>query len=535
MSAKFAPVATVVAVVLAVLLFVIFKLPGCRKGAREEVPVPTPTPSVTPRPTVTPKPTPIYIPQKRLETSKLFNDMQVKTRVESEPGDTATIERLTPGSYAVEINVKVKVPKANTDLASLSKLNPDLPKLLPGLPGLLEKGRVSEKYEALYGRKLAMLQRNLPRLDSLLSRHNFYDCETILELRHPQTKRTAVLIQADMDVDTDGSDPDRLPAVDASDPTFQPMTSYRWPKQTELVNPFLAGRQARLHALEAELAKAKGLGEPRLQALRESIGAARYEVSQLKNYSFLLAATDPYVVLPGMMQEGQAPAFRPGFQPKLGDYCAVIHGNIIYPAIVGDIGPKATLGEASLRIGKEINSEASGLHRPESQLKVTYLFFPNSADEPAGPPDLDKWHARVEALLNEIGGYGGSLHKWVNLSRPAPTPTPTPTPSPSAAPGASPGPGTPCPTVTPCPTLPVCPPGTSPSPAVPAPPAAPAAASATPPVAATPTPSPSATPSPKLSPKPSPKEKSASKPASAALQGSPKPAGTPAASPRKSP
>ncbi|MCX6968069.1 MAG: glycoside hydrolase family 75 protein, partial [Verrucomicrobia bacterium] len=366
-----------------------------------------------------------------------FNGMEVRTKVESEPGSTATLERETPSSYALELNVKVKIPKPNGDLAALSKLNPALPKVLPGLEAMIATAQISDKYEALYTRKLAQLQRNLPRLDLLLTRHNFFDCETILQLRHPQTRRTVLLLQADMDVDTDGSDPDRLPAVNPSDPTFQPLTSYRWPKQTVLTNPFLPGREARLRALEVELAHSKGMGEPRLQALRDSVSAAKYEVHQLKTCSFLIAATDPYVVLPGLFTEGMDPAF----QPKLGDYCAVIHGNTIYPAIIGDVGPRDLVGEASSRLGKEINSETTATHRAESDLKVTYLYFPNSADKPFGPPDLVQWRARVEALLNEVGGFEGTLHTWVNLSKPAPTPTPTPSPIPVPIPVPIPIPG----------------------------------------------------------------------------------------------
>jgi len=448
---------------------------------------PTPTPTATP----TPKPTPIYVPQKRLEVSKFFNGMEIHSKLESEPGGYATQERETPDSYALELSVKVKVPKPNRDMETLSKLNEALPRVLPGLAEMLPEAQVSDKYEALYGRKLAELQHSLPRLDLFLSRHNFFDCETILQLRHPQTGRTVVLLQADMDVDTDGSDPDRLPAVDPADPTFQPITNYHWPKQTPLINPFLSVYQAKLRSLIAELTQAQKTNDTRLPGLREDVSDARYKVEKLKTQSFLLAATDPYVVLPGLMGEGMDPAF----QPRVGDYCAVIHGNTIYPAIIGDIGPRDLVGEASLRLGKEINSETTALHRAESNLKVTYLFFPNSADKPFGPPDLPKWQARVEALLNEIGGYGGTLHTWVNLSKPAPTPTPTPsptlgpTPPPEGSPSASPTPGPPNPvaspapspattgtgTSTPAPTLtsPTTPPTATPLPSSPSKPGAP--------------------------------------------------------------
>ena len=72
---------------------------------------------------------------------------------------------------------------------------------------------VSPLYADLYATKVKVLRDNLGRLDQLLSRHNFYDCQTVLQLRHPQTHRKALLLQADMDVDADGSDSDRLPAA----------------------------------------------------------------------------------------------------------------------------------------------------------------------------------------------------------------------------------------------------------------------------------------------------------------------------------
>lgn len=450
MSAKTARIIAVTAVVVLVTV-----LSGCKQGRWPWTSAPTPTPPPTPA-TPTPSPTPIYIPQKKMEVSKLFNGMQVRSKLESEPGSTATEEGNTPSSYTLDLTVRVKVPVANRDLTSLCTLNEALPTLLPGLPILLPSARISPSYELLYQHKLAHLQRDLARLDLLITRHNFFDCETILEIQNPETERTAVLLQADMDVDTDGSDSDRLPAVDGTSSTFQPMTSYRWPKRTPIPNPFLPGRQARLRALETELAHAKGLGPERLQALRDTVGAARYEVNQLKANSFLMATTDPYIVLPSLMLDGT----DPGFTAHVGDYCAVIVGNVLYPAVVGDIGPNDKVGEASYRIAKEINPRASADIRAVNPLKATYLIFPNSAEQPFGPPDLDHWYVRVDALLKEFGGYGGTLFKWQTISSPAPLPTPTPSPSPSASPG-SPG-------ASPQPTQQASPqPGQSPTPAVP--------------------------------------------------------------------
>ena len=406
-------------------------LTGCKPPSIEKVPE-TPTPTPTPA-TPTPKPTPIYIPDKRMEVSKLFNGMQVRTTLETEPGTTATDETEVPGSYQLDISVKVKVPRANQDLVSLSKLNPALAQVLPGLPGFLASSRVSDFYEELYRRKLNMLRRDLTRLDALLSRHNFFDCETILELENPGTKRKAVLLQADMDVDMDGSDSDRIPNVDGSSAHFQPMTSYRWPKKTTNPNPFLPSRQTRLQTLEREIAAARGLGAERVQALKDTAGAARYEVNQLMRNSFLVASLDPYVVLPGIMFDEKG---NNQYSPQIGDFCIVIYQDHLYPAVVGDVGPNFQVGEASYRIAKEINARSTADNRAVTPLKVSYLIFPHTAEKPFGPPDFQKWYAKADTLLKEFGGYNGKLQLWEDLT-PKPTPTPTPSPTGSASPGVT--------------------------------------------------------------------------------------------------
>jgi hypothetical protein len=49
-----------------------------------------------------------------------------------------------------------------------------------------------------------------------------------------------------------------------------------------------------------------------------------------------------------------------------------------------------------------------------SDLTITYLIFPGSADEKKGPPNLEAWHQKCSALLADIGGLGEgySLHRW---------------------------------------------------------------------------------------------------------------------------
>jgi hypothetical protein len=122
---------------------------------------------------------------------------------------------------------------------------------------------------------------------------------------------------------------------------------------------------------------------------------------------------------------------------KPGDYALVIFGSSIYPALVGDIGPNDKVGEASLRIAKEINTLSTPYNRPVSDLKVTYLIFPETADKPFGPPDLEKLQARCETLVKEIGGASVPLHHWENIIPPSPSPTPSPVQSPLASPSAT--------------------------------------------------------------------------------------------------
>ncbi|HWL54001.1 MAG TPA: glycoside hydrolase family 75 protein [Chthoniobacteraceae bacterium] len=492
-SSTFNPRAAAAAAALALGL----ALGGCKPTPRDAAtPTPSPTPALTPDPGLvemvptpslspTPAPTPIYIPRKSMEVGRLYSGIELETSFESEPGGIASLERSAKGSYKVELKVKVRVPKASQSLEELQTLNASLPTLLPGLATMLEQAEVSGDYEELYRRKLRYVEYNAVKLEQLLSRHNFYDCETVLHLRHPETGRAVVLWQSEMDIDTDGSDGDRIPNPEGKDRFFQPMTSYRWPKLTEVPNPFLARAETRLREVEGERIQAKGAGAAALQEISNRIGAARYEVNQLRKYSFLISATDPFIVLPGFVFKGDDKVYT----PALGDYCAVIYNDVLYPAIVGDVGPSFKAGEASLRMAKELNPRSSAISRPVSDLKVTYVIFPNSADPTPGPPDLDRWHERVGALLGEIGGFGGKLHRWETIAQAAPTPTPEPTPTPlptpeivaspspseTLAPAGTPSPaGSPSPVGTPSPAGSPSPVGT-PSPAAPLPGATPEA------------------------------------------------------------
>jgi hypothetical protein len=450
---------------------------------RKADPTPTPQPTATRAPVIGGK----------LETARLFSGITVNTTVEPTPGGPASNERVDPESYVLDLKLRLRIPTPNKTIEELAQVSPELPRLLPGLATLVGPESVSPFFAELYETKLRRVRANLSRLDQLLSRHNFYDCQTILQLKHPETQRKAVLIQSEMDVDADGSDSDRLPGGSGTSPFFQPYTSYRWPKRTANPSAYLGMLEERIKTYEAEAA-AKSTSAARKAELKGGITQSRDGIDQLKRFSFLIGATDPFIVMPGGFSKTEG--------AKVGDYAVVIHGDKIYPALVGDVGPADKAGEASLRIAKEISGSANPMNRPVSDLKVTYLIFPGTAETPWGPPDLEKIHQRCEALVNEIGGAGVPLHKWDNIIPPPPTPTPSPTPTPTASPSASPT-GSPSPSASPASS-----PGASPAPTfafpLPSPSGSPSGAASPKPA---PSPSASATPSPSPTAKSSPPRK----------------------------
>jgi hypothetical protein len=381
-----------------------------------------------------------YETGKPLPTAQLFNGLSLFAKVlVEESRELASQDRQDAGAYQVELTVRARLPQASRSLEDFSRNDPTLPGVFTDLPGLLSGADVSPFFKKLYELKVAQLEKDLGRLDQILTRHNFYDCETILELEHPLGGRRALLAIADMDVNVDGSYGDRNVTVDGSSQFFLPQTSYRWPKLTGRENPFLAAEEIRLAALKKEMADG-GLTTAREREVRDGLDLAKRRIVDLKNWSFLVSETDPFIVLPGFMIRGKSGAFAPG----IGDYALVIFGGRAYPAVVGDGGPSLKVGEASLRLCRALNERSSALARPVSDLKVAYLIFPGTADEKPAPPDLEAWRIRCEKYANELGGLNTSIHAWPNLVKPWPTPTPMPMPvatippSPPAKPPAMP-------------------------------------------------------------------------------------------------
>ncbi len=383
----------------------------------EEKPEPAPVPAEQPAPPAAP-PLPLG---KVTDVRELRSGIPFKTEVTFDKGGIASKERVDKESYVAKYELKLVLPIAATTVEELKKSNPDLPAILPALPSLLEKAVVSPWYQTLYANKADRVKRNANALTELLTKHNIYDCETILHIK-AENGRKVFLMQAEMDVVSDGSDGDRLstmPDSIVSSTYYQPFTSYGWPKKTKTPNPMVAGWEKRIEIGTKELNDSKTTNE-RKAWLRDRIAMLKRGIQDLKARSYLIAEYDPFIVIPVNLLTAR----NDPFAPKVGDYAAVIYGKKVYPCIVGDGGPTFKVGEASLRMAKEINERSSPYSRPVSDLTVTYVVFPGSREERNGPPDYDMWRERCHSLLGEIGGLGEGyeLHQWTDLLPKPPEP-----------------------------------------------------------------------------------------------------------------
>ena len=345
------------------------------------------------------------------ETSKGFS---FRSRLELENGELATQEREQKSAYKAEHILTVRVPRAATTMEELAVGSPALASYLPGLESLLETATISDFFEKLYSNKVGRLKKNSAKLGSLLTAHNFFDCQTMLNLT-AENGRKVFLFQGDMDVVSDGSDGDRLsvmPDEIVNSAHYQPATSYGWAKTGKVPNPLIKGYEKRLVVARQEL-RDPSVSKDRKDWVRSRIkNTLEPGIEEMKRRSFLIADYDPFIVIPLNIIIDR----RDKWGPKVGDYAVVLHKGILYPAICGDAGPTFKVGEASLRMSKQIDKRSSSYWRPVSDLTVTYLCFPGTAKKPHRAPDYEDWRENCQRLLDEIGGLkeGVELFRWEN-------------------------------------------------------------------------------------------------------------------------
>jgi hypothetical protein len=374
--------------------------------------------------------TPPVLPRKNYDTARLFSGVSLKTSVSCGQGTATALETIAENaSYEAEISLRVRWPAPATNAAAVLAATPELAGLLPDLGKLIGESSPSPDFASLLERKGKHLGAALSQLQKLPYRDSLFDCQTILNLRNGA--RRALLVQAIMNVNTDGSDGDRNIAVDHDSSTYQPQTNYRWPKSGTHPNPCLRETESRMALLTAELGNGSLTPENKASLTKE-LDYLKATAEELKRWDFLVGTADPFIVLPSFMV-GKSPG-----QPGIGDYAVVVCRGRLYPAILGDMGPGSKIGEASLRLCRAIDEHSGADRRPVSRPEVAYFIFPGTADKPFVSPDYAHWAAKCRDLWKEIGGIDGAdWHQWTSLEKPWPTPTPNP-----ASPEASPSAGT---------------------------------------------------------------------------------------------
>jgi hypothetical protein len=328
------------------------------------------------------------------------------------------MKKPAPPSY-LEITQTATIvrPKALTKVEELEKLNPGLTQALPGLRDLVSKGAVSPKFKRLYDAKIESMKDGIFMPD-----HSYFDCATVLNVRSEKSWRTAVVFQSDMETDTDGTDPVRLPRLKDYDDarlsrSFQPVLSYAWKKEADgAPNPFVKYYDDTIRQLRGLQKQVDGFAQadrgPIWQDMKrhfdEQIAAldrrASYYRGDLLRRRSLVGSLDPFIVVPTSWV---------GQEMSVGDYAVVVHAGHVYPCIIGDTGPKAKTGEASQRLARALNPNASGKVSAVSTPCVTYIVFPQTRSA-KGALDLARYEAEVGQLIEEIGGLGPGvkLHAW---------------------------------------------------------------------------------------------------------------------------
>jgi len=230
----------------------------------------------------------------------LSKGFEFKSNVVFEEGELASVERTTKESYLAEYSLSINEPKPAITLPEILTAAPKLESALPGLGTLIETASVNPYWHELYSRKKKTVVNDAHYLNKIITKHNFYDCQTMLNLRHPETKRRALLVQADMDVVTDGSDGDRMPTMAEEITTstyYQPTTSYSWSKVTDKPNPMIAGYEKRIANADRELADSSTNSERRTW-LKKRKTMLKDGIAEMKKRSYLIAEHDPFIVLP---------------------------------------------------------------------------------------------------------------------------------------------------------------------------------------------------------------------------------------------
>lgn len=347
----------------------------------------------------------LALPRDKYDLVKMANGAVVEANIESSMStNCALTTAITPEDYRLHLTLYLSIPKPATTLPELVAATPELQQALPNLEEMIPSSPQGQKiaspfFKKLFENKTKALQRQLSFLGQLFPKDSLYDCQTILALTNKKNGAHALLVQAIMNVNADGSDGDRNIPLEKLSSCYQAQTNYRWTKRTERPNPNLQETQEQLAQLKLTTSTNTTLTLEQKSKLEEQTKVKEQTINELQHWSFLIGSADPFIVLPKFMLDSTN-----GESATIGDYAVVLYQNKLYPAIVGDIGPSSKIGEASLRLCRAIDPRSGADHRPISSPHASYFIFQKSADFPMSAPNYAHWSDRCHQLWSSLGG-----------------------------------------------------------------------------------------------------------------------------------
>ncbi|MBX9742818.1 MAG: glycoside hydrolase family 75 protein [Chthoniobacterales bacterium] len=362
--------------------------------------------------------TSLTLPRGSYDVLKMANGATVEASVKVLQNTNSALTAASfPEAYALQLTLHLAIPTPATTMEELCAATPELPAALPALKSMLpepsanQERKASPFYTILFNHKIKTLEAQLAHLGQLPSRDTLYDCQTILALTNKETQANALLVQAIMNVNADGSDGDRNIPLEKLSSCYQPQTNYRWPKASPHPNPNVTDIEAQVALWKQELLNPAITPEQK-NKLEQQIAQAATTLEELKRWSFLIGSADPFIVLPKFMFDKKEHGL------EIGDYAIVLYQGILYPAIVGDIGPSSKIGEASLRLCRAIDPRSGADHRPVSSPHVSYFLFPKSGEKPWKTPDYPHWRERCYELWKNLGGNTTfPWHEWTKIEQ----------------------------------------------------------------------------------------------------------------------
>ena len=146
-----------------------------------------------------------------------------------------------------------------------------------------------------------------------------------------------------------------------------------------------------------------------------------HDITKLRH---LVGEGDPFIVVPLSWTSSLPDNMKNTFSLSVGDFAVVLYDRKVYPAIVGDEGPHAKCGEASLFLAKQLHLDSKRINgrkidastTPFWDLEVSYLVFPGTAAprEDWGVLDLKELNEKCRKLVEGTSplGDGVTMHQW---------------------------------------------------------------------------------------------------------------------------